>query len=88
MTVKTADVLVVYGTREAGAALIAGALGLFGFLVPPSCWLALAGAGAIVSLVVLAVYAHPLYAIGIAADLAILLVLVWAQWPSVETLRS
>jgi len=41
-----------------------------------------------VSLVVLVVYAHPLYAIGIAADLAILLVLLWAQWPSVETLGS
>lgn len=72
----------------AGAALIAAALGLFGFLVPPTYWRALAGAGAIVSLVLLVVYAHPLYAIGFAADLAVLLVLLLGQWPSPETLGS
>jgi hypothetical protein len=72
----------------AGAALIAAALGLFGFVVPTTYWRALAGAGALVALVLFVVYAHPYYAIGIGADIAILLVLLWAKWPSPQILGS
>lgn len=71
-----------------GVALIAAALGLFGFIVPSSWWRVLAGVGAAVSLLLFVFYVHPLYAIGIGADIAILLVLLWAKWPSPEILGS
>jgi hypothetical protein len=71
-----------------GAAIIASALGLFGFLVPTPWWRTLAGAGAATSLLLFALYAHPLYAIGIGADLAILLALLWAKWPPPAVLGS
>jgi hypothetical protein len=44
--------------------------------------------GAVISLLLFIIYAHPLYAIGIGANLAILLVLLWAKWPSFEVLGS
>ncbi len=72
----------------AGACLVAAALGLFAFAVPTTWWRILAGAGALLSLVLFIVYAHPLYAIGIGANLAILLVLLWAKWPPVQVLGS
>ena len=72
----------------AGAALIAAALGLFGFIVPTTWWRPLAGAGAVVSLLLFGLYAHPFFAIGIGADIAILVVLLWARWPSPEILGS
>ena len=72
----------------AGFCLVASALGLFGFLVPTNLWRQLAGIGAIVSLVLFVFYAHPLYLIGIAANIAILLGLLWAKWPSPEMLGS
>ncbi len=59
-----------------GATLVAAALGLFGFIVPLSWWRLLAGIGAAISLFLFIIYAHPLYAIGFGADLAILLVLL------------
>jgi hypothetical protein len=71
-----------------GAALIAAALGLFGVIVPTPWWRALAGVGAVISLLLFIIYAHPLYAIGIGANIAILLVLLWAKWPSFEVLGS
>lgn len=72
----------------AGVCLIAGALGLFGFIVPANLWRQLAGIGAVLSLVVFIFYVHPLYAVGIGADIAILLVLLWAKWPTAEMLGS
>jgi hypothetical protein len=71
-----------------GAALIAAALGLFGFIIPTPWWRALAGVGAVISLLLFIIYAHPLYTIGIGANIAILLVLLWAKWPSPEILGS
>jgi hypothetical protein len=70
------------------AGLIAAALGLFGLIVPAPWWRALAGAGAVTSLVLFILYAHPLYAIGIGANIAILLVLLWLKWPSLGALGS
>jgi hypothetical protein len=70
----------------AAACLIAAAFGLFGFLVPTPWWRALAGAGAVLSLVLFILYVHPLYAIGIGANIAILLVLLWAKWPTPEVM--
>jgi hypothetical protein len=52
--------------------------------VPSSWWVPLAIAGATLSLSMLVIYLHPLYAIGIAANLAILIVLLWARWPAVD----
>jgi len=70
------------------ASLIAAAFGLLGFIVPTPWWRVLAEVGAITSLVLLILYAHPLYAVGFGANLAILLVLLWARWPSPEVLGS
>ncbi len=67
----------------AGAALIAAGLGLFGFIIPAAWWRLLAGIGAGLSLLLFAVYLHPFYTVGIGANLAILLVLLWARWPAV-----
>jgi hypothetical protein len=72
----------------AGVALVAAALGLFGFIVPSPWWRSLAGAGAAISLLLLALYVHAFYAIGIAANIAILVALLWAKWPSPEVLGS
>lgn len=72
----------------AGLCLVAAALGLFGFIIPISSWRLLAGLGAIVSLVLFILYAHPFYIVGIGANLAVLLVLLWAKWPTPELLGS
>jgi len=73
---------------SAGVCLLAAALGLFGVIVPTNLWRPLAAIGAIISLVLFVIYAHPFYAIGIGADIAILLVLLWAKWPTPEMLGS
>ena len=65
----------------AAACLIAAGLGLIGLVIPASYWRILAGCGAVLSLVLLIIYAHPLNAVGIGANLAILLVMLWARWP-------
>ena len=70
------------------AGLIAAALGLFGLIVPAPWWRTLAGAGAVTSLVLFILYAHPLYAIGIGANIAILLVLLWLKWPPLGAFGS
>lgn len=69
-----------------GAALIAGGMGLLGFIVPSPWWRVLAGVGASISIVLFVIYAHPFYAVGFGANLAILIVLLWVQWPSAATL--
>lgn len=65
----------------AGLCLVGAALGLMGFIIPTGSWRLLAGIGAGLSLVLFVVYAHPFFAVGIGANLAILLVLLWAKWP-------
>ena len=72
----------------AGLALIAAALGLFGFVVPTMWWRILAAVGAGISLFLFIFYAHPLFAVGIGANIAILIILLWAKWPSPELLGS
>jgi hypothetical protein len=72
----------------AGLCLVAAALGLFGFILPVNLWRPLAAAGAILSLVFFVFYAHPFYLLGIGANIAILLVLLWARWPAPEILGS
>ena len=68
-------------TLAGGIALVAAGLGVLGFLIPAGWWPALAVAGAAISLCFLVIYLHPLYAIGISLNVAILVALVWAHWP-------
>lgn len=70
----------------AGALLFAAGLSLLGIIIPNSLWRTLAGTGASVSLVILFIYVHPFYGIGILANLAILIVLLWMKWPTPVTL--
>jgi hypothetical protein len=72
----------------AGACLLAAGFGLLGFVVPTTWRRVLAGVGAALSLVLFVPYAHPLYAIGIAANAAVLVVLLWARWPTPQVLGS
>lgn len=63
----------------AGFCIIVAALGLFGFMVPATFWRQLAGIGAIIYLIPFNFYAHPHYAIGIGANIAIIVVLLWGK---------
>jgi hypothetical protein len=71
-----------------GVCVIAAGLGLFGFAIPLDWWRALAGVGAALSLIYFAIYAHPFFAVGIGANIAILVVLLWIGWPSIDVLGS
>ena len=71
-----------------GVCIIASGLGLIGFVIPPHWWRPLAGAGAASSLIYFAIYAHPFFAVGIGANIAILVVLLWIGWPSIDVLGS
>jgi hypothetical protein len=71
-----------------GVCIIAAGLGLFGFVIPLHWWRPLAGAGAALSLLYFAIYAHPFFAVGIGANIAILVVLLWIGWPSLNVLGS
>ena len=71
-----------------GVCIIAAGLGLLGFVIPLHWWRLLAGAGAALSLIYFAIYAHPFFAVGIGANIAILFVLLWSGWPSIDILGS
>lgn len=68
----------------AGMTLVAAGLGILGLGVPPTWWRTLALFGAVISLVMLTVYLHPFYGIGIGASIILLAALLWAQWPMLE----
>ena len=70
----------------AGIALAAAGLGVLGILVPPGWWRTLALAGAIISLIMLALYLHPFYGIGIGASIFLLIILLWGQSPILSQL--
>ena len=70
----------------AGAALAAAGLGLLGIVVPHEWWRVLAVAGAGASLLMLLVYLHPFFGLGMAASAAVLVGLLWVGWPLVEQL--
>jgi hypothetical protein len=46
----------------------------------------LALTGAVISLVMLIIYLHPFYGIGIGASIVLLAALVWEQWPLLDRL--
>jgi hypothetical protein len=70
-----------------GIALVAAGLGVLGFVIPTDWWRGLAVGGAVISLIMLAVYFHPLTIIGTAASLAVLAALLWAKWPPTSLIR-
>ena len=69
-----------------GLALIAAGLAVLGFLVPIGWWRALALTGAILSLVMLGLYLHPFYGIGIGASALILAALLIKPWTMLSQL--
>jgi len=58
-----------------GVCLVAAALGVFGYFIPDTAWRTLAIYGASGSLIMLLLYLHPLFIIGILVDIAILIAL-------------
>ena len=64
-----------------GLCIIAAALSIVGFIIPKDLWRTLAIVGASGSLVMLVLYLHPFYIVGILFDIAILVSLLWAKWP-------
>jgi hypothetical protein len=70
----------------AAAALVAAGLGVLGLVVPHAWWRGLALAGAAISLVMLGVYLHPFYALGIGSSAVLLAALIWERWTILERL--
>jgi hypothetical protein len=72
-----------------GIALVVAGLGVLGILVPAEWWRPLAIAGAAVSLfMLLVIYPHPFFVLGMGASLVILIALLWAHWPSAALVGS
>jgi hypothetical protein len=70
-----------------GLALVAAGLGVFGFIVPVVWWRSLALVGASISLFMLLLHFHPLSIIGTASSLAVLVGILWLQWPPTSLIR-
>ena len=70
-----------------GIVLVAAGLGALGFVVPTSWWRDLAVAGGALSLLMLAIYLHPLLIIGTASSVAVLMALLWAKSPLASLIR-
>jgi len=70
----------------AGITLVAAGLGVLGVIVPITWWRRLALCGAVLSLVMLIIYLHPFYGIGLAASTILLVALLWEKWPILEQL--
>ena len=70
-----------------GIALVAAGMGILGFIVPNDLWRVLAIAGAAISLFMLALYFHPIMIVGTASSLAVLVALLWLQWPPTSVIR-
>lgn len=65
----------------AGLVIAAAGLSVLGIIFPVAWWRSLALTGAILSLIMLAIYLHPLFGIGIGASLLLLAALLIRQWP-------
>ena len=70
-----------------GIALVAAGLGVLGWIVPTDWWQSLAIGGGAVSLIMLAIYFHPITIIGTASSIAVLVALLWAKWPPASLVR-
>jgi hypothetical protein len=65
-----------------GIALVAAGLGVFGFIIPSEWWRTLAIVGAAISLFLMVIYLHPMNILGMGLNIAILVALLWAHWPT------
>lgn len=65
-----------------GFLLIGAGLGLLGWFFPQAWWPTLALMGGGTSLVMLIVYLHPFYSVGLSASAAVLISVLWVHWPS------
>jgi hypothetical protein len=74
--------LVLLLNLAGGIALLGAGLGVLGVLVPTGWVVPLTVSGAAFSLIMLAIYLHPLYVLGISANVGILVALFWTNWPS------
>jgi len=63
--------------------ILAG-LGVFGVPVLDEIWRTIALVSAVISLVLLVLFWHAWLIVGVLIDLAIIISLVWANWPSAE----
>jgi hypothetical protein len=70
----------------AGLALITAGLGVLGIIIPAAWWRSLALTGAGLSLLMLAVYLHPLYGIGVGASILVLIALSAKSMPLLSNL--
>lgn len=68
----------------AGIALVAAGLSVVGLVVPSALWRSLALTGGVISLLMLVIYLHPFYGIGIGSSIVLLAALVGEQWPLLE----
>ena len=64
-----------------GLCIVAAALGILGFIIPRELWRTFAIFGASGSLIMLLLYLHPFFIIGLLLDAAILTTLLWTKWP-------
>lgn len=70
----------------AGMALVAAGLGILGLIIPLSWWRILALTGAILSLVMLVIYLHPFFGVGIGVSIILLIALLLKSWPVLANL--
>ncbi|HEX7556263.1 MAG TPA: hypothetical protein VF338_06535, partial [Leptolinea sp.] len=68
----------------AGILLVAAGLAVLGIVIPAAWWRSLALAGAVISLLMLIIYLHPFFGIGIGASIVLLAALLIKQWPLLE----
>ena len=71
----------------AGILLVLAGMSVWGFIIPIGLWRSLAVVGAGISLVMLAVYFHPLTIIGTASSLAVLAAILWAKWLPINLVK-
>jgi len=78
--------IILYGAAFIG--FIAAALGLFGWLVPHDLWRSLAVVSAVISLIALALFWNSFASLfpnkigAIAVNIAVLVCLLWLNWPT------
>lgn len=70
-----------------GLALVAAGVSVLGLVIPTALWRELAIAGSAISLFMLAIYFHPLMIVGTTSSLAVLVALLWFQYPPVSFIR-
>lgn len=74
--------LVLLLNLAGGVMLVVAGLGALGIVIPGAWVFPLSIGGAALSLIMLIIYLHPMYALGIAANIAILVAFLWTNLPS------